>query len=164
MVNNVIFSMLSFVKGIFLGVFSLWALIRTAMEVGVFHYMFAAKGLGVDFIFAVMLHGLLELTAIVITCGAGVVMGTSYLFPGTKRRLDSFREGVKDGVKIVVGLVPVFGIAAFFEGFITGLYKMPLALNLILLSISAIFIIWYFIVYPFRLYHQMKNRIPEVHE
>jgi uncharacterized membrane protein SpoIIM required for sporulation len=163
MVNNVIFSLLSFVKGIFIGIFSLWALIRTAMEVGVFHYMFAAKGLGVDFIFAVMLHGLLELTAIVITCGAGVVMGTSYLFPGTKGRLDAFRDGVKDGVKIVVGLIPVFGIAAFFEGFITGLYKMPLLLNLILLSISAIFIIWYFIIHPFRLYHRMKNRLTEVH-
>src|SRR5690348_10284754 len=64
MVNNVMFSILSFVKGIVLGIFSLTALIRTAMEVGVFHYMFASKGLGVDFIFAVMLHGLLELTAI----------------------------------------------------------------------------------------------------
>ena len=57
-------------------------------------------------------------------------------------------------VKIVIGLIPVFGIAAFFEGFITGLYKMPFILNIFLLSLSAAFIIWYFIIYPVRL----KNR------
>ncbi|MFL5742062.1 MAG: stage II sporulation protein M [Flavisolibacter sp.] len=151
MVNNVMFSIMSFVKGIVLGILSISALIRTAMEVGVFHYMFAAKGLGVDFIFAVMLHGLLELTAIVITCAAGIIMGTSYMFPGTLKRLEAFQIGVKDGVKIVIGLIPVFGIAAFFEGFITGLYKMPFVLNIFLLSLSAAFIVWYFIIYPVRL-------------
>ena len=89
-------------------------------------------------------ENMLELTAIVITCAAGVVMGISYVFPGTRTRLQALQEGVKDGVKIVIGLVPVFGIAAFFEGFITGLYKMPFLLNLFLLSLSAGFIIWYF--------------------
>jgi uncharacterized membrane protein SpoIIM required for sporulation len=157
MVNNVMFSIISFVKGIVLGLLSITALIRTAMEVGVFHFMFAAKGLGVDFIFAVMLHGLLELTAIVITCAAGVIMGTSYLFPGTLRRLQAFQAGVKDGVKIVIGLIPVFGIAAFFEGFITGLYKMPRVLNIFLLLLSALFIIWYFIVYPIILNKRFKE-------
>jgi uncharacterized membrane protein SpoIIM required for sporulation len=157
MVNNVMFSIISFVKGIVLGLLSITALIRTAMEVGVFHFMFAAKGLGVDFIFAVMLHGLLELTAIVITCAAGVIMGTSYLFPGTQRRLQAFQVGVKDGVKIVIGLIPVFGIAAFFEGFITGLYKMPRVLNIFLLLLSATFIIWYFIIYPIILKKRFKE-------
>ncbi|HWJ91530.1 MAG TPA: stage II sporulation protein M [Flavisolibacter sp.] len=157
MVNNVIFSIISFVRGIVLGILSITALIRTAMEVGVFHFMFAAKGLGVDFIFAVMLHGLLELTAIVITCAAGVIMGTSYLFPGTMRRLQAFQVGVKDGVKIVIGLIPVFGIAAFFEGFITGLYKMPRVLNIFLLTLSALFIIWYFIIYPISLKKRFKE-------
>ena len=157
MVNNVIFSIISFVRGIVLGILSITALIRTAMEVGVFHFMFAAKGLGVDFIFAVMLHGLLELTAIVITCAAGVILGTSYLFPGTMRRLQAFQVGVKDGVKIVIGLIPVFGIAAFFEGFITGLYKMPRVLNIFLLTLSALFIIWYFIIYPISLKKRFKE-------
>ena len=49
---------------------------------------------------------------------------------------------------IVIGLVPVFGIAAFFEGFVTGLYKMPLILNILILLVSAVFIVWYFIILP----------------
>ncbi len=157
MINNIIFSLISFVKGIFFGILSINALITTAIDVGVFHYMFAAKGHGGNFFLAVMLHGLLELTAIVITCGAGVIMGTSYLFPGTISRLAAFRNGVKDGVKIVIGLVPVFIVAAFFEGFVTRHYKMPLALNLLLLLPSAVFVIWYFILYPVKLRRQMRE-------
>lgn len=156
MINNVVVVLIAFVKGIVLGIFSLNALIENAMMVGVFHQMFAAKGLGFEFILAVMLHGTLELTAIVVGCAAGVIMGTSYIFPGTSSRLEAFKSGTKDAVKIIVGLVPIFGIAAFFEGFITGFYKMPLALNLFLLSLSALFVIWYFIIHPFRLSKKLK--------
>jgi uncharacterized membrane protein SpoIIM required for sporulation len=119
--------------------------------------MFFAKGFGIDFVLAVMLHGLLELTAIVITCAAGVIMGTSYLFPGTIRRLHAFRNGVKDGVKIVIGLIPVFAIAAFFEGFVTRHYKMHISFNILLLAFSALFIAWYFIIYPIRLWKRHKR-------
>lgn len=157
MINNVVFSMISFVKGIFLGIMSVFALVQTAIEVGVFHYMFFAKGYGFQFVMAVMLHGLLELTAIVITCAAGVIMGTSYLFPGTIRRIDAFKAGVKDGVKIVIGIVPVFAVAAFFEGYVTRHYKMHILLNTLLLLASAGFIIWYFIIYPLSLKSKLKN-------
>ena len=155
--NNIIVSLMAFVGGLVAGIFSVTALIKNAMMVGVFNYMFAAKGLGVQFFMAVMLHGLLELTSIVIACGAGMVMGTSYLFPGTISRLEAFKNGVKDGVKIVIGVVPVFGLAAFFEGCITGLYKMPVWLNILLLLFSASFIVWYFIVYPMRLKRRFRE-------
>jgi uncharacterized membrane protein SpoIIM required for sporulation len=163
MVNNVMVSILAFVKGLLLGIFSLNDLIRNSMMVGVFHYMFASRGLGVEFVFAVMIHGLLELTAIVIACGAGVVMGTSYLFPGTESRLKALQVGVKDGVKIIIGLIPAFGIAAFFEGFITGLYKMHIALNILLLLVSAISIVWYFIIYPIRLRKKYREEELKAH-
>jgi uncharacterized membrane protein SpoIIM required for sporulation len=156
MINNIIVSFKYFGEGILLGVFSLKALGQESMRVGVFNYMFFAKNLGSQFVLAVMIHGLLELTAIVMSCGAGAVMGTSYLFPGTRSRLDAFKAGVKDGVKIIVGLVPVLMIAAFYEGFVTRHYKMPLLLNLLLLGSSAAFIVYYFIVYPLKLKRQEK--------
>jgi uncharacterized membrane protein SpoIIM required for sporulation len=79
-------------------------------------------------------------------------MGKSFLFPGTHTRLKSLQEGAKDGVKIVVGLVPIFIIAAFIESFITRYYKMPLWMSLSFLFISAVFITWYFIIFPAILY------------
>ena len=158
MINNIIVSFMYFVKGIFAGIFSLTSLAKESMRVGVFHFMFFEKGHGFAFILAVMIHGLLELTAIVIACAGGVIMGTSYLFPGTRSRLQAFREGVKDGVKIIIGLIPILIVAAFYEGYVTRHYKMPVLINLLMLGTSAAFVIWYFILYPI----QLKKR-KEVH-
>jgi uncharacterized membrane protein SpoIIM required for sporulation len=158
MINNIIVSFTYFGKGLLLGIFPLVELGKESMRVGVFHYLFAAKGHGLGFFLAVMIHGLLELSAIVLSCGAGVVMGISWLFPGTQSRLTAFKQGVKDGVKIVVGLVPVLVLAAFFEGFVTRYYKMPVALNVLLLLCSAVFVVYYFLFYPIQLTRKGKTR------
>ena len=157
MINNIMVSLIYFVKGLLFGILSITSLVQESMRFGVFHHMFYAKGYGFDFILAVMLHGLLELTAIIIASAAGVVLGTSVLFPGTIKRWDALRRGAKDGVKIVVGLMPVFIAAAFFEGFITRHYKMPLVLNLLLLLLSGTFVVWYFIIYPIQLKKRFRG-------
>ncbi len=151
MINNIIVSFRYFGEGILLGFLSLKDLGKESMRVGVFNYMFFEKGMGLKFVLAVMIHGLLELTAIVMACAAGAVMGTGWLFPGTQSRLTAFKNGVKDGVKIIVGLIPVLMLAAFYEGFVTRYYTMPLPLNLVLLFSSATLLIFYFIVYPLKL-------------
>ncbi len=151
MINNIMVSFSYFFRGILFGVPSILLLAKESMRLGAFEHMFYAKDLGGQAVVTVLLHGLLELTAIILTCGAGLVMGMSYLFPGTRTRLDSFREGVKDGVKIVVGLMPIFVVAALIEGFITRYYKMPLYMSLTILGVCALFIGWYFIWYPYLL-------------
>lgn len=157
MINNIIVSFRYFGEGIFLGFFSLKELGKESMRVGVFNYMFFEKGLGLRFVLAVMIHGLLELTAIVMACAAGAIMGTGWLFPGTQSRLAAFKEGVKDGVKIIVGLIPVLMLAAFYEGFVTRYYTMPVGLNLLLLLSSAALLVFYFIVYPLKLKRQERR-------
>ena len=151
MVNNILVSFIYFFRGIVLGIPSLVSLGKESIRLGAFEHMFYVKGLAGKAVTTVLIHGMLELTAIIIACAAGVVMGTSFLFPGTRRRVDAFREGTKDGIKMIIGLVPVFVLAALFEGFVTRYYKMPLPLNLALLFSSVVFIVWYFIIYPARL-------------
>lgn len=160
MINNIIVSFMYFGKGILLGIFSLESLGKESMRVGVFNYMFFDKGFGSNFVLAVMIHGLLELAAIVMACAAGVVMGTSYLFPGTGTRLEAFKIGVKDGVKIIIGLIPVLMLAAFYEGFVTRYYKMPLLLNILILVSSAALLIYYFIIHPIKL--KKEERVEHV--
>ena len=159
MINNIMVSLMYFVRGLLFGVLTILALVRESVRVGAFEYMFYAKGLGGQAAVTILLHGLLELTAIIIACAAGVVLGKSFLFAGTVSRLDALRQGAKDGVKIVVGLMPVFAIAAFFEGFVTRHYRMPVLLSSALLLLSASFIIWYFIVYPIRLQKRVKGKV-----
>lgn len=151
MINNIMVSFSYFFRGILFGIPSITSLAKESIRIGAFEHMFYAKGLGGQAVVTVLLHGLLELTAIILTCGAGVVMGMSYLFAGTQKRIDSLKQGARDGVKIVVGLVPVFIVAAFIEGFITRYYKMPLFMSLSILAVCGVFIIWYFIIYPIHL-------------
>lgn len=159
MINNIMVSFSYFFRGILFGVPSITSLAKESIRLGAFEHMFYVKGLGGQAVVTVLLHGLLELTAIIITCGAGIVMGKSYLFAGTQKRIDSLKQGAKDGVKIVVGLVPIFIVAAFIEGFITRYYKMPLFMSLTILAASGAFIVWYFIVYPIYLNRQVAGSV-----
>ena len=161
MFNNIKVSLIMYTSGIFAGLPSMYLLGQNAAMVGVFDQFFAARGLGIDFYLVVFIHGALELTAIVIAGAAGLVLGKSFLFPGTHRRIDALKRAAKDGVKIMVGLMPVFALAAFFEGFITRLYNDLSVFTTIIASLSVLFVLWYFIVYPIRLGRKMAAALKE---
>lgn len=151
MIHNIRVSMLMFVSGIFCGIPSLYMSAQNAVMLGTFDQFFTARGFGIDFWLVVFVHGTLEITALIVSVAAGIILGKSFLFPGTIRRMDSFKQGAKDGVKIMIGLMPVFGLAAFFEGFITRLYNNISWLTTSIFLLSVLFVIWYFIVWPIRL-------------
>lgn len=161
MINNIQVSFRMYVSGIFCGAPTLYDLARTSVMVGVFDQFFAARGLGVEFWLVVFVHGTLEITAIILACAAGLILGKSFLFPGTLRRIDAFKQGAKDGVKIMVGLMPVFALAAFFEGFITRLYNDISVLTTGVFALSVLFVIWYFIIWPIRLGKKLAVQLNE---
>src|SRR6476646_2253054 len=66
-------------------------------------------------------------------------------------------EGGKDGLKIVIGLIPLFLTAAFFESFVTRYTEMPIAVSLFILLGSLVFLVWYFIIYPIKLHKRMEE-------
>jgi uncharacterized membrane protein SpoIIM required for sporulation len=148
--NNIKVSFLCFVMGFMLSIGSVWMLFENGVMLGAFEYMFFAKGLGWPSILVIWIHGTLEISAIIISGAAGLILGNSILFPGTHKRLDSLKRGGKDGIKIMIGLVPVFITAAFLEGFITRYTSMPLPVSLLILLGSLTFMVWYFVIYPAR--------------
>lgn len=161
MINNIKVAARDFVAGIFAGIPTFISLGKFGIMVGAFDQMFAAKGLGLDFWLVVFVHGVLEVAGFIIVCAAGFVLGKSYLFPGTIKRMDSFKAGAKDGVKIFIGLLPVFGLAAFFEGLFTRLYNDVSILTTLIVSLSVIFILWYFVLYPIRLGKRLSVQLNE---
>ena len=98
----------------------------------------------------VWIHGTLEISAIVIAGCAGFVLGNSFMFPSTYTRVESFKRGARDSIKIVVGLIPIFMCAGFLESFITRYTEMPLWLSLIIILSSLVFLLWYFILLPLK--------------
>jgi uncharacterized membrane protein SpoIIM required for sporulation len=156
MLNNIFVSFTYFARGIVLCFPSITSLLTEGVRLGAFEEMFFAKGLGIQSLLTVFIHGTLEISAIVIAGAAGVVLGKGWMFPGTGKRLNAFMKGAKEGVIIVVSLIPVFIIAAFFEGFITRYYTMPQWLSAIILLSSASYIIWYYIIYPLQVQRKLK--------
>jgi uncharacterized membrane protein SpoIIM required for sporulation len=150
-VHNVKISFMIFITGILAGLGTIWLLFNNGVMVGAFQYYFFSRGLGWKSILVIWIHGTLEISSIIISGAAGIVLARSLLFPGTYKRLPSLKQGAKDGIKMMIGLVPVFVIAAFLEGFVTRYSQMPVWLSLFILTASAGFIIWYFIIYPVRL-------------
>jgi uncharacterized membrane protein SpoIIM required for sporulation len=157
-VNNIQVSFTIFVLGFLLSIGTVWQLFRNGVMVGAFQYYFFAKGLGWQSVLVIWIHGTLEISAIIISGAAGIILGNSILFPGTHRRMDSLKRGGKDGLKLMIGLVPIFIAAAFLEGFVTRYSKMPIWLSGCILLASASFVIWYFVVYPIRLGKKMPDQ------
>ncbi len=153
--NNIRVSFMVFVAGIFLSLGTAWFLFQNGVMLGAFQYMFFAKGLGWSSVLVIWIHGTLEISAIIIAGGAGFIVGNSILFPGTRKRIDSLKAGAKNGLKLMIGLVPIFIAAAFLEGFVTRYSEMPQWLSITILALSFNFILWYFVLYPIRL--EKKN-------
>ncbi|HEX6914892.1 MAG TPA: stage II sporulation protein M [Chitinophagaceae bacterium] len=155
--NNIRVAFIAYVLGATACVGTVMLLFSNGLMLGSFEYFFFSKGLGTHSILVVFIHGTLEIWAIVIAGAAGLVLGTSVLFPGTYSRGYSFIRGGKDGLKIVIGLVPVFLTAAFLESYVTRHTGMPLWLSTGILAASLLFIAWYFIFYPIRLHRRIES-------
>lgn len=151
-INNIQVSFLCYVGGILFGAGTLYLLVRNGVMLGVFQYLFFTHGLGWKSILVIWIHGTLEISSIVIAACAGILLGKSILFPGTRKRIDSLRKGAKDGIKIMVTLIPVFIVAAFLESFVTRHTGMPVVLSLFILLSSLSFILGYFVFYPIYLH------------
>ena len=95
--------------------------------------------------------GTLEISAIIIAGCAGLAVGNSILFPGTYTRSQSFMQGARDGMKMVVGLVPIFIMAGFLESFVTRHSDVSPVLSAGIILVSLAFVIGYFVLYPIHL-------------
>lgn len=150
-VNNVRVSFYAFVSGLLTSIGVGMVLLNNGVMVGAFLHFFAQYGLIGEALRVIFIHGTLELSAIVIAGAAGFVVGNGFLFPGTYSRKDSFIKAGREGLKMIVGLVPVFIAAGLLESFVTRYTNMPLWLSLFIILSSLAFIIYYFVLLPLKL-------------
>jgi uncharacterized membrane protein SpoIIM required for sporulation len=155
--NNIFVALYTFVLGIIFSFGSIVSLFRNGIMLGSFQYFFFSKGLGFQSVMVIWIHGTLEISAIVLAGAAGLILGNSLLFPKTYTRMASVLKGAKDGLKIVIGLIPIFIVAAFFESFVTRHTEMPVWLSMFILLSSAAFIIWYVFIYPIKIYNKQPT-------
>ncbi|MBA4239739.1 MAG: hypothetical protein C0448_03365 [Sphingobacteriaceae bacterium] len=150
-INNIRVSFMMFAMGMIFSVGTGFYIMYNCIMLGSFFAMFYQYNVLGKALKVVWIHGTLEISAIVIAGCAGFILGNSFMFPDSYSRLESFKRGAKDGIKIVVGLIPIFICAGFLESFITRYTEMPLWLSLIIILGSLTFLVWYFIWLPLKL-------------
>ncbi|WP_299434495.1 stage II sporulation protein M [uncultured Maribacter sp.] len=156
--NNLRVGLMSFVYGVTGGIGTGYVLLQNGIMLGAFQYFFEQEGVLWKSAKGIWIHGAMEIFAIVIEGAAGFLLGASILFPKTFSRLNSFKRGIRDSIKIVISTFPFTIAAGFLEGFVTRYSNiMPnyLALFIILGTLSLIS--YYYLIYPFKVY---KKTIP----
>jgi uncharacterized membrane protein SpoIIM required for sporulation len=160
--NNLMVSFVVFLFGLLTPLGTAFHLFRNGVMVGAFQAFFYQNSLMTVSSLGIYLHGTLELSAIVLAGGAGIVLGKSMLFPGTLPRKTAFVKGVRRGTKIMLGLMPFFIVAGFIESFITRYYnQMSLFVNLLIIGLSLILIIGYFVFYPIFIHRSLTLKKPD---
>lgn len=145
--NNIRVALLAFAAGAILAVGTGFLLFKNGVMLGAFQYFFHKHNFLWESSAGIWMHGTIEIFSIVVAGSAGLVLGSSILYPGTYPRLHSFQKGALNGVKIVVGLIPFFIIAGFIESFLTRNSEIQW-LSLTVIILSVILILFYFFIYP----------------
>jgi uncharacterized membrane protein SpoIIM required for sporulation len=153
--NNIRVSFFAFMMGLLVSFGTAWILISNGIMLGAFQYFFHIHNLLFESVLVIWIHGTLEISAIIIAGAAGLVLGNSILFPGTYSRRQSFIIASKEGLKMIVSLIPIFIIAGFLESFVTRYTGMPVLLSLTIILGSLAFVVWYFFIYPSKIYNKM---------
>ena len=82
-----------------------------------------------DLVAVVTPHGVVELSAIFIAGGAGLMLGHAIIDPGDRLRRDAIVHASREAVKLAVGTVPMFVCAGLIEGLISPQYEGLFASN-----------------------------------
>jgi uncharacterized membrane protein SpoIIM required for sporulation len=157
--NNIKVALYAFGYGILLGVGTLYIMMQNGIMLGSFQYFFYEKGLLWESARTIWIHGTIEISVIIIAACAGLVMGNGILFTGTLPRLEAFKRGVINGLKILMSTIPFFIIAGFLEGFVTRHTEMPDWLAILIIASSLALILFYYVIYPIQLNKKSKQEI-----
>lgn len=117
--NNIRVTFYAFALGALLGVGTLYVLAFNGAMVGAILALTYRAGFGNDLATFMVGHGVIELSCIFISGGAGLLIGTALLMPGDLSRGDALKSRGMEAVRLIIGCVPLLVVAGIIEGFIS---------------------------------------------
>jgi uncharacterized membrane protein SpoIIM required for sporulation len=114
--HNTMVGIFCFALGVGGGVPTLLLLTYQGLILGAFIAIHANRGLAVDFIGWLSIHGVTEMLAVLLCGAAGLVVAERILFPGRQSRLESIAAGGQGAAPIAIGAMLLFFVAGILEG------------------------------------------------
>jgi uncharacterized membrane protein SpoIIM required for sporulation len=119
MTNNVTVAFATFAMGITAGIGTVYMIAMNGLIFGVISAACWQAGMGQSLAQFVAPHGVLELPAIFIAGGGGLLIARGLLFPGNLPRRDALVIYGGQGVRLALGIIPILVIAGVIEGFLS---------------------------------------------
>jgi uncharacterized membrane protein SpoIIM required for sporulation len=114
--NNATIGIVAFTLGVAGGVPTVLLIAYQGLMIGAFVALHSNRGLIIDFLGWLSIHGVTELAAIFLCGGAGLLLGEKVLFPGRYARLENLALHGREAARIAVGAVLMLFLAAILEG------------------------------------------------
>jgi uncharacterized membrane protein SpoIIM required for sporulation len=117
--NNIKVGFTAFALGIAFGAGTIYVLLTNGLMLGALSAILGRGEHALTFWSLLAPHGGIELLAICVCGGSGLLMGWALISPGDYSRRDALVLAARRAVPLVVGVIPIFGIAALVEAFVT---------------------------------------------
>jgi uncharacterized membrane protein SpoIIM required for sporulation len=114
--HNTIVGILTFSLGLMAGIPTILLLAYQGLTLGAFIALHYDRGLTVDFLGWISIHGVTEISAILLCGAAGLLIAEKILFPDRYSRTDSLAIYGPRAAEIAVGAVLMLFVAAILEG------------------------------------------------
>lgn len=119
MTNNIQVTIYTFAFGATLGIGTLFYLALNGANIASVLALTYKAGFGNDLLTFMVGHGVIELSCIFISGGAGLLIGSAMIMPGDLTRADALRVRGMEAVRLMIGVALLLVVAATIEGFVS---------------------------------------------
>ncbi len=142
-VNNVQVGIMTYGTGIACGLGTVFYLVINGVMLGVVTSFFVERGMGVLLMATILPHGILELTAIFICGGAGLLLGNAVVNPGDMPRSQAVQKKGREATQLVAGALFLLVIAGVIEGYFSFVETILTEIKLVFCVVPAGFLYFY---------------------
>lgn len=141
--NNVQVTFAAFAFGLTAGIGTLLLLLTNGVAIGGVMGLYASKGIASLLIKFVAPHGVLELTAICIAGGAGLLLAAALLLPGERTRRAALVDNGRRAIRLIGVSSVLLVVAGALEGFVSPIPSWSLGAKLAVSAATAVLLVFY---------------------
>jgi uncharacterized membrane protein SpoIIM required for sporulation len=108
----------AFASGVMAGIPTIYLMLYTGGFLGAFTAVHQSNDVAGEWWAWILPHGVTELGACILCGGAGLILGLAVLRPGHQSRVASLVIAGRLGLRVALGVVPMFIFAGFAESFV----------------------------------------------
>ncbi|HEX5436967.1 MAG TPA: stage II sporulation protein M [Gemmatimonadaceae bacterium] len=141
--NNVQVTYLSFAAGVTAGVGTVFLLVYNGISIGAAIGLYHSKGIAHQILAFVAPHGVLELSAICIAGGAGLLLARAILLPGELTRREALVRQGRRALRLITASTILLLAAGSIEGLISPRASWPPLWKWLVSAFTALCLVFY---------------------